>query len=292
MKLSDQEFDDLRRLIQKLCGICLGDDKQYLIRDRLESVLVRNQLSSYGELVQRVAVGDARLSDEIIEAITTNETSFNRDGYPFDELRRTILPLLIQARKERQRASGLPFGKLRIWSAAASTGQEAYSVGIAILEYIDSQVRDASNRFLVGPESFLVVGTDISIDALQVAKEGKYKAWEMDRGLSPVAKKKYFAEHDGNFQVVKALRSLVDFYRLNLVQPTTDASPFDLILCRNLLIYFDESTRKRVIESLIQRLLPGGVMILGAAESLSVLPAGLTQKQLDRTVIYCKNMPA
>ena len=292
MKLSDQEFDDLRRLIQKLCGICLGDDKQYLIRDRLESVLVRNQLSSYGDLVQRVAVGDARLSDEIIEAITTNETSFNRDGYPFDELRRTILPMLIQTRMERQRASGLPFGRIRIWSAAASTGQEAYSVGIAILEYIDSQLRDASNRFLVGPESFLVVGTDISIDALQVAKEGKYKAWEVDRGLSLVAKKKYFAEHDGNFQVVKPLRSLVDFHRLNLVQPTTDASPFDLILCRNLLIYFDESTRKRVIESLIQRLLPGGVMILGAAESLSILPAGLIQKQLDRTVIYCKNMPA
>jgi chemotaxis protein methyltransferase CheR len=290
MKLSDQEFRDLRLLIQRLCGIWLGDDKKYLIQSRLEPVLHRKKLHSYADLATKAA--DARgalLQTDIIEAITTKETSFNRDCHPFEEFRKTILPLLIQTRADRQRTASLPFGKLRIWSAAASTGQEAYSLAIAVLEFIKTQHRLGSDRFLVGPENFQILGTDISADALKVAKTGQYNARDLERGLDAESKRLYFVESDGQYEAIPPLKNMIEFQRLNLVQPTTDMSCFEVVLCRNLLIYFDEATRRSVLEQLCARLSTGGILMLGAAESATLLPKGVAQVQMGKTIVYQKS---
>jgi chemotaxis protein methyltransferase CheR len=147
MKLSDQEFQEIRLLIQSLCGIWLGDDKRYLVRTRLESLLNRNQLANYAELIQLAsAPSNIRLQDEIIEAMTTNETSFNRDGHPFEALRRSILPQLIANRLARQRKIGLPFGTLRMWSAGSSTGQEAYSLAMQMRVCLSCRPESSRNK--------------------------------------------------------------------------------------------------------------------------------------------------
>ena len=289
MNLSDTEFNEIRRLVKRLCGIWLTDDKEYLIRTRFESVLLHNNLSSFAEFIQAASnPTNLRLHDEIIEAITTKETSFNRDGHPFDEFRRTILPNLIVTRLERQRLAGLPFGKMRIWSAAASTGQEAYSLAIAILEYVETQTSKKTNGFLVNVDNFSIVGTDISTKAIRIAKEGCYHGHELNRGLSIDSKQRYFREHHGKFTIEPEAKNMVEFRRINLVNSFADMNGNDLILCRNLLIYFDEPTRKLVVDQLAASLTPGGLLMLGAAESLSTIPPGLVQEQMGRTIVFRK----
>jgi len=292
MNLTEQEFKDIRLLVQRLSGIWLGEDKQYLIRSRLEPVLRNNKFSSYAELVLR-ASGPAGLAlqEEIIEAITTKETSFNRDGHPFEEFRRTLLPELIRNKFERQRSIGLPFGKLRIWSSASSTGNEAYSLAMAILEYIELQPQAGLNPIRLTSESFHILASDISEQALQKAREGSYYEWELDRGLSNELKQKYFDKSDSCFTVKPAIRGMVEFKRLNLIKPFTDIGGFDLVLCRNLLIYFDQNMRREIVDRLVASLTNGGILMLGASESLSVLPKGLVQSQVGRTIVYRKTSP-
>jgi chemotaxis protein methyltransferase CheR len=289
MNLSEQEFQATRLLVQNLCGIWLGDDKKYLVRTRLESLLERNKLSAYSELVQRASVAsNVRLHDEIIEAITTNETSFNRDGHPFEAIRQTILPRLIANRLARQRSTGLPFGKLRIWSAAASTGQEAYSLAMAILDHIHTQSRNAATELCVRPENFSILGTDISPQALRVATLGVYQERELERGLTKEQQKKYFIGAHGKFSAHPQVMKMVDFRRLDLVKPFTDMNGFELVLCRNALIYFDEPTRRRVVDQLVKSLAPGGILMLGAVESLPYLPTGIAQEQIGKTIVFRK----
>ena len=289
MNLTEQEFKDIRLLVQRLSGIWLGEDKQYLIRSRLEPVLRNNKLSSYAELVLRSS-GSAGLAlqEEIIEAITTKETSFNRDGHPFEEFRRTLLPELIRNKFDRQRSIGLPFGKLRIWSSASSTGNEAYSLAMAILEYVEAQPQNGLNPIRLSSESFHILASDISEQALQKAREGSYYEWELDRGLSNELKQKYFERNDSCYTVKPVIRGMVEFKRLNLIKPFTDIGGFDLVLCRNLLIYFDQNTRREIVDKLVASLTNGGILMLGASESLSVLPKGLVQSQVGRTVVYRK----
>jgi chemotaxis protein methyltransferase CheR len=291
MNLSDLEFSEMRRLIQTLCGIWLGNDKKYLVRTRLEPVLVSNQLASYSELIRLASLPtNLRLQDELIEAITTNETSFYRDGHPFEEFRQRMLPELIAIRSDRQRRLGLPFGKLRIWSAAASTGQEAYSLGILILEYLQSQSRNAKQGFLAAPDNFSILATDISSQALRVAKNGVYVARDLDRGLPLELRQKYFIHHQGRFTISPMVKSMIEFQRLNLVKPFSDMNGFDAILCRNLLIYFDEPTRSKVTDQLFRCLTPEGILMLGAAESIPILPNGLVQQQIGKTVVFRKRL--
>lgn len=289
MKLSDQEFQETRLLIQKLCGIWLGNDKQYLVRSRLESVLKHNQLSGYAEMVQRASVAsNTRLQDEIIEAMTTNETSFNRDGHPFEALRQMILPQLIANRLARSRLKGVPFGTLRMWSAAASTGQEAYSLAMVVLDHIQTQPRNAANGLLLTPENFSILGTDISANAIRFATEGVFQERELARGLTADQKQKYFIDTGGKFSIHPRVKKMVNFKKLDLMKPFVDRDGFDLVLCRNLLIYFDEPTRRQVTDQLAKSLVPGGVLMLGTVESLPGLPAGIVQEQIGRTVIFRK----
>lgn len=286
MKLSEQEFCDLRRVIHRVSGIALADDKQYLIESRVEPVLHRHDLDSYASLVVRVNGGSTLLKDELIEAITTKETSFNRDGHPFEALRRSILPELIRTRYEQQSAAGLEFGTMRIWSAAASTGQEPYSLAMTILDHVESLRLGRSQGPRVAASHFLILATDISQCALDAASAGVYTTWEMERGLSDQWREKYFTSCDDKHTIHQTVRNLVSFRPLNMIHSFGDMYCFDLVLCRNLLIYFDEPTRRTVIEQLSRAITPSGVLMLGAAESIAVLPSNLVQERYGQTIVY------
>ncbi len=289
MTLSEKEFNEIRKLIRDLCGICLGDEKRYLVQSRLEPILHRNKIATYSDLALRCASSlGLQLQEQVVEAITTKETSFNRDGHPFEELRNFILPDLIRSRMLRQQALKQPFGKLRIWSTAASTGQEVYSVAIAILKLLKSPSNAESGRMRYGIENFHILGTDISNEALRIAKAGTYCQRDLDRDYEPASSKEYFIEKNGNFEISDPIRKMVEFRQVNLIRPIIDPTIYDLILCRNILIYFDEPTRNSVLNQLVDRLTPGGILMLGAAESIGPTIRGLTQTQFGRTTAYRK----
>ena len=172
MHLSPAAFNDVRKAVHDLCGVVISEDKQYLVKSRLESILKNNGLPSYESLVQRLKQPSSLpLQDQVVEAITTKETSFNRDGHPFEELRRTILPDLASRLIERKASSKLIHPKARIWCAAVATGQEAYSVAMAVTDFLAS--RPGVGLTL---DDFPILATDVSGNALATAREGRYSA--------------------------------------------------------------------------------------------------------------------
>lgn len=284
MRLSPETFNAIRAAVYELCGLVIADDKSYLIVSRLEPVLRRNGLPSFDALAERLAqFGSLALQEEVIEAITTKETSFNRDGHPFDELRRLILPGLA-ARLLERRAALKPLGaKCRIWCAAAATGQEVYSVAMAVADFL-------ANRPGIGLtlDDFPILATDISRAALAVAREGRYSNTEIIRGVTPEHRDRYFRHVHGGWVVDEKLRRGVEFLRVNLARPFASLGTFDLVLCRNLLIYFDEAARRRLCQGFHHALEPGGILILGAAESLYGVSEAFRTERLGTTFIHRK----
>ncbi len=257
MQLTPAAFDDIRKAVHDLCGIVIAPDKQYLVKARLEPILLTNGLGSYELLVRQLRKPDSLLlRDQTIEAITTNETSFNRDGHPFEELRRLVLPELASRLIERRATTRLPHSKARIWCAAVSTGQEAYSVAMAAADFLAT--RPAPGLTL---DDFPILASDISSRALATAREGRYSSAELDRGLSALERARFVRQENGAWIVNEALRRMVEFRRLNLVQPLPDLGTFDLILCRNLLIYLDDATRRRLCHGLHSALNPRGILM-------------------------------
>ncbi len=284
MTLSPEAFDQIRRLVHELCGVVIGPDKQYLVTSRLEPVLRRLGLPSYEALVQGLRTASPPgLTDALIEAITTRETSFHRDGHPFDELRRTIVPELADRLQARRRLPGSAASQARIWCAAAASGQEAYSVAMAVTDTLAHRPRPG----LTGAD-FPILATDVSQVALATAAAGRYTEAEVARGLTPEQRARHFEPCDGGWRVRDALRRQVTFRRLNLVRTGAAASPgtFDLILCRNLLIYLDESDRRRLALGLHQALNPGGFLLIGAAESLFGVCPELICERRGATTVY------
>ena len=189
-------------------------------------------------LVQRLKQPNSLLlQEQIIEAITTKETSFNRDGHPFEELRRSILPELASQLIERRATNGLSYPKARIWCAAVATGQEAYSVAMAVADFLAA--RSAPGLTV---DDFPILASDISGNALATAREGRYSSAELGRGMTAEQRDRFFRQENGAWIVDASLRRMVEFRRLNLVLPLPDLGTFDLILCRNLLIYLDEAS--------------------------------------------------
>jgi chemotaxis protein methyltransferase CheR len=262
MDLPGPVFDELRRLIQSLCGVTLSAEKAYLIRHRLEPVVRDNGLSNFEELARRLrGPGCAALQDAVVEAITTGETAFFRDGHPFEAFRRHVLPDLA-ARGRRG----------RIWCAAAATGQEAYSVAMTVAEF--------------GGGSFSVLATDVSSRALAVARAGEYTRQEVARGLSAAQLARHFEPRGERWAVRESVRRLVEFRRANLVQPFATLGTFDAIFCRNVLIYFDDDTRRRVCAQLHAALADGGWLLLGSAENLYGIADGLESVRLGDSLFY------
>lgn len=284
MQLSPESFNNIRKAVHDLCGVVLADDKQYLVVTRLEPVLKRNGLCSYESLVQALRQpGSRELREQLIEAITTRETSFNRDGHPFDELRRLILPELARRLIERRAESKLLLQKARIWCAAAATGQEAYSVAMAVCDFLASRPGHGLQL-----DDFPILGSDISAEALAIAREGRYSATELSRGMTTAHRDRFFRRDNKGWVVNDSLRRMIEFRRLNLVQPLPNLGSFDLILCRNFLIYLDENHRRRLCRNLHQALNSGGMLMIGAAESLYGVTDAFSTERLGTTVVHRK----
>jgi chemotaxis protein methyltransferase CheR len=284
MKLSPDTFDDIRKAVHDLCGIVIADDKQYLVVSRLEPILKKNGLPSYESLVQGLKRANSlQLQEQIIEAITTKETSFNRDGHPFEELRRFILPEVANRLLEKRAATKLKGEKARIWCATVATGQEAYSVGMAVAEFVASRP-----GLGLGIEDFPILATDISQSALTRAREGHYSAAELKRGISAEQRARFFRHEKAGWVVEERLRRLIEFRRLNLVQPLPNLGTFDLILCRNFLIYLDEDARRRLCQGLHRALSPGGILMIGAAESLYGVSDAFSSEEVGGTLVHRK----
>ncbi|MHC5543267.1 CheR family methyltransferase [Singulisphaera rosea] len=284
MNLSPTAFQEIRKVVHDLCGIVITADKEYLIKSRFEPILIANGLPSYELFLQRLKQpGSLILQEQAVEAITTKETSFNRDGHPFDELRRTIFPALAQRHVERRSRDRPSPSKLRLWCSAAATGQEVYSVAMALTDVVNSRRIPGLSL-----DDVSILATDISSNALAVARAGRYSTTELGRGLTREQRDRFFHQEDETWVAGASLRHLVDFRRLNLVRPLPELGTFDLILCRNLLIYFDETTRRRLCNALYSALNPQGLLIVGAAESLYGVSDAFVLERSGNTVYYRK----
>lgn len=244
-------FARLRRLLASVAGISLDVDKLYLAESRLAPVMWDNGGVDLAELMRRIEKNeDEKLLQAVIDAMTTNETFFFRDRAPFEQFQREWLPALMAKRKDVRR--------LRIWSAACSTGQEPYSLAMA-LEEEAAALRDWSVE---------ISATDLCETALEAARRGVYSQFEAQRGLSTARLLRHFEQYNGNWRVNERLRARVAFRKLNLLSNFRDTGPFDLIFCRNVLIYFDPDVKRDVLARLSEVIADDGYLILGAAETV------------------------
>ena len=284
MKLSPDTFNDLRKAVHDLCGIFVAEDKQYLIVSRFEPLLKRNGLRSYESLVQGLRQANSiQLQEQVIEAITTRETSFNRDGHPFEELRRSILPELASRLIERRATARLLNRNARIWCAAVATGQEVYSVAMAVSDFVSS--RPGLGLTL---DDFPILASDISPASLDRAREGLYSESELRRGIPTGQRERYFLQDERGWVVTGPLRRAIEFRQINLVRPLPNLGTFDLILCRNLLIYLDIEARRRLCQGFHQALNPGGLLMIGAAENIYGVTDAFATERHGKTVVYRK----
>ncbi|CUU44197.1 Chemotaxis protein methyltransferase [Blastochloris viridis] len=250
----------------------LSNDKQYLIESRLLPVARKVGLGSISELVAKLkAPGADRLAIDVTEAMTTNESFFFRDKVPFDHFRDTMLPKMMAARARERR--------LRIWCAAASTGQEPYSLAIVLKEMADK---------LMGWR-VEIIGTDLSIEVLDKAKAGIYSQFEVQRGLPIQMLVKYFDQTGDVWQIKSEIRGMVQYRPLNLLTDFSSLGSFDIVFCRNVLIYFDQDTKVGVLSRIARLTVPEGFLVLGAAETV----VGLTDAFVpvpDKRGLYQPNV--
>jgi chemotaxis protein methyltransferase CheR len=250
------EYDFLRKSLKERSGLVLSADKQYLVESRLLPIARKAGLASLGELVAALRRGDSEcLMTMVVEAMTTNETFFFRDKIPFENFRTAILPALLAARRGSR--------CIRIWSAAASTGQEPYSLAMTLKELEDT---------LAGWR-IEIVATDLASGVLQKAQAGIYSQFEVQRGLPIQLLIKYFSKVGDMWQIAPELRAMVKFRQLNLLADFCSLGAFDLIFCRNVLIYFDQETKTGVLNRLGRVTAADGYLVLGAAETV----VGLTE---------------
>jgi chemotaxis protein methyltransferase CheR len=248
--VTPQDYEYLRKILKERSGLDLSADKQYLVESRLMPLARKAGLAGIPELVAKMKGGVERLTADVVEAMTTNETFFYRDKIPFDHLRDTVLPALMQTRASRK--------LVRIWSAASSTGQEPYSIAMCLKE---KAAQLAGWRFEI-------VATDLSHDVLEKSKAGIYSQFEVQRGLPIQLLVKYFTQTGELWQINADIRGMIQHRQLNLLQDFSHLGKFDVIFCRNVLIYFDQETKTSIFERMSRMLEPDGMLMLGAAESV------------------------
>ncbi|HML15081.1 MAG TPA: protein-glutamate O-methyltransferase CheR [Xanthobacteraceae bacterium] len=248
--MSPHDYDFLCKLLKEQSGLALAADKQYLVESRLLPLARKAGLASLADLVAKLKNGGERLAVEVVHAMTTNESFFFRDKIPFDHFRDTIMPGLLTTRAAERR--------IRIWCAAASTGQEPYSLAICLKEMRD---RIAGWRIEM-------IGTDLSTAVLEKAKAGLYTQFEVQRGLPIQLLVKHFAQVGEMWQIAADVRAMVQYRPLNLLSDFSHLGAFDLVFCRNVLIYFDQDTKVAVLNRLARVTAPHGYLVLGAAETV------------------------
>jgi chemotaxis protein methyltransferase CheR len=245
------DFSYLATLLRERSGLIVTPDKLYLLDSRLMPLARQYNLASLEKLITTMREGrSGKLVDEVVDAMTTNETSFFRDRHPFDALKGTILPGLIERRAAQKH--------LRIWSAACSTGQEAFSLAMMFRDDFP----------LLANWRIEIVGTDISPSVVSRAREATYSTFEVQRGLPIKLLIKHFEQIGEQWRLKPELRRLADFRVFNLLGDLAPLGQFDVILCRNVLIYFDLATKTRVLDAMHQRLVRDGALILGGAETV------------------------
>lgn len=271
-EITPQEYEAFKSFLQDACGILLGENKQYLVKSRLRRILEENQMTTLGDLLQRLKNSSrSSLREVVIDAMTTNETLWFRDNHPFRILSEKLLP-------EFAERKGLQ--PLRIWSAACSTGQEPYSVAMTVEEF--RRLRPGKLR------DVKITATDISKSVLEVARQGEYEMIAIGRGLSPERQKQFFSPSiNGGWQIRPQVKSMVDFKELNLLERYM-LGKFDIVLCRNVLIYFSAELKKDILTRIHGTLNPGGYVILGASESLNGLSHLYEMVQCQPGIIYRK----
>jgi chemotaxis protein methyltransferase CheR len=248
--VNSQDFEFVSQLLRKRAGIVLSGDKMYLLESRLAPLARKEGLPSIDDLIHVIrARREERLIGQLVDVMTTNETFFFRDKTPFDHLKNAILPVLGQARKGN---------RIRIWCAACSTGQEPYSIAMMLDQ-------DPS---LTGGVPVEIVATDISERCLERARQGLFTQFEVQRGLPIQMLMHYFTQQDDHWRISERMRQMVTFRKLNLIDPTYNLGKFDVVVCRNVLIYFDGPTKVDVLNRIAGVVNPGSFLMMGAAESL------------------------
>ncbi len=261
------------RYIHEICGISLDESKAYLLETRLGGLLRDTGAASFSELYYQAKADLANaLRRKIVDAITTNETSFFRDTAPFDLLRHKLIPELVDRRKK----AGARLTPIRIWSAACSTGQEAYSTGIVLKELLSD----------LNSYDIRIVGTDISDKAVAAASYGHYSRLELDRGMAADKVTRYFVPAGDQWKIRDDIRAMASFRTMNLLQSFSFPAPFDIIFCRNVAIYFTEPDKVRLFQNVGRSLARDGALIIGSTESLTGLCPEFEPKRYLRSVFY------
>ncbi|THB77436.1 MAG: protein-glutamate O-methyltransferase CheR [Desulfobacteraceae bacterium] len=268
IKVTPEEFELFSRYILDISGIALDKGKEYLVETRLNPLIVKYGCTSYMDLLKKSKADFKKeMENEIIDAISTNETYFFRDKSPFELLQHKIFPDLID-----KRSKGGPKPSLRLWSAANSTGQEIYSIAMTLLEMGVS----LSNY------NIKLLGTDISDAAIAKASYGMYNKFEVARGLDTRRLNRYFEPKDDQWKVKDELRAMVQFRKMNLMKPFIGLGKFDIVLCRNVMIYFTSEDRRKIYENISKIMEPDGYLLIGSTESLvNDTPLFESQKYLN-----------
>jgi chemotaxis protein methyltransferase CheR len=244
------DYEYLRKILKDQSGLDLSADKQYLIESRLLPLARKAGMPGITELVQKMRSGSTVFTSQVVEAMTTNETFFFRDKVPFDHFRESIMPEIIKARGTRK--------SIRIWCAAGSTGQEPYSLAMCLKEM---------GAALSGWR-LEILATDLSQEVIEKSKAGIYSQFEVQRGLPIQMLVKYFKQTGELWQINADMRAMVQHRQLNLLHDFSQLGVFDVIFCRNVLIYFDQETKVNIFNRLAKAIEPDGFLVLGAAETV------------------------
>lgn len=268
--MTPSDFDYVCQYLKERSGLVLTSEKTYLVESRLGPIARKRGLNGLVPLIQKLrSGGDATLEREVVEAMTTNESFFFRDKTPFEHFRDIMMPSLLQSRSAQR--------KIRVWCAAASTGQEPYSLAMTW-----------KDMHQLAGWKLDMLGTDLSTDVLERAKAGIYTQFEVQRGLPIQMLMKHFRQQGEQWQISDDLRSMVQYRPLNLLRDFSSLGQFDVIFCRNVLIYFDQPTKIDILQRMSSLLAPDGYLLLGAAETV----VGLTdcfKPHPERRGLYVKN---
>ncbi len=267
--MKEQNFTFFRDLLLKESGLVITPEKMYLLESRLLPIAQKNNLENLDDLVDQLRVSsDKELKYKIIEAMTTNETSFFRDKTPFDRLKEQVLPVFLKTRADKK--------KLRIWSAACSSGQEPYSLAMTLKEYKGFEDWDIN-----------ITATDLSNEILTQARSGVYSQFEVQRGLPVQMLVKYFTQDGAKWNVSEMLKGMITFKEANLLKDIPLMGQFDIVLCRNVLIYFDIETKSKVLQDIKGATAEDGLLFLGGAETVIGITDSFVPTK-DIKSVYCR----
>lgn len=269
MAIAASDFDFVRELVRRQAGIVLEPGKEYLVEARLSTLVRQEKLESIEKLVSRLRASNIDpMHRKVIEAMTTNETSFFRDIHPFDALKKHVIPALLQARAASR--------SLSLWCAASSTGQEPYTIAMTLCEAFP----------VLATWKLTFIATDISTEMVLRSRAGKYNQIEVNRGLPAPLMVKYFQKNGTEWQISEKLRNMIDFRELNLTKPWAGLPAMDIVFMRNVLIYFDGPTKQDILARVRGLLRPDGYLFLGSAETTMGLDDAFERVQIDKSGCY------